>query len=733
MIAAATTFTPLERRECEAFLSVMPDPIGIGQTLLVNAWTSPQPPLGAEVGFPEMGSAGLPRENNTFLFTAPNGDTDLIGPITSSGEGAVWFNYVPGQTGTWTIKFSWPGDQWYFGCETTRTFVVQQDPVQIWLPGVDLPTDYWDRPISAENREWAQISGPWYLGGFLQMFNGSNNPYNAYTTAPKSAHILWTKELGQSGLIGGPSGSLSRTSASCSPPIVFMGKLYYNARGGFVCVDLSTGEELWWAPGSLTFLEVRGTTGYLWQIAGTEYRRYSPETGALQTTITGGPTGVQQDLDPQHNIIWVFNMPPGYGTRVEEGWLVKWDLTQVRGTNWTTGVVWNTTIPEGGGWSLRRWGDVITQFKQGNRQVGINTTTGALLWAHWRDTPYGAEMCGNGKYYCFYAEEMRWKAFDLDTGDLVWASDQAEYPWGAFAPYIPAVDEDKFYWLSYDGHVYGVDDETGHIEWEFYSGDTTETPYGTWAFWGGPIVGGGVVFAATGEHSPTQPVTRGNRLFAIDTNTGTGLWSIAGLFTPLALAEGYLLAANGYDGYLYVFNKGQTATTVSASPSVVSKGSSVLIEGTVLDQSPAQPGTPCVSKESMNAWMDYLHMQKPCPVYTGVPVKLRAMRSDGSLIEIGTATSDVSGHFEHEWTPPDEDVYKITATFEGDESYWLSWGETGLSVGPTPPEAPTKEDVAEEVVGQLPDYSTMDLAIIVGVVVAIVIGIVNLWALRRRK
>ena len=736
MIATATTFTPLERRDCVAFLSVHPDPIGVGQTLLVNAWTSPQPPLGREVGFPEMGMAGLPRDNNTVLFTKPNGDTELVGPMTSGGEGAIWFYYVPDQTGVWTAEFSWAGDEWYFPpTPATTTFTVQQDPVELWLPGVDLPTDYWDRPISAENREWAQISGPWYLGGFLQMFNGSNNPYNRYTTAPKSAHILWKKESRQAGLVGGPVGSLSRASASCSPPIVFMGNLYYGARGGFVCVDLSTGEEKWWAEGGITFLEVRGTTGYLWQIAGSEYRRYSTETGELQTTITGAPSGVQQNIDPENNIIWVFSMPPGYGTRVEPGWLVKWDMT-MRGTNWTNGVIWNTTFPEGGGWSLRNYGDVITQFKQGNRQVGINTTTGEVLWAHWRDTPYGAEMAGNGKYYCFYAEEMRWKAFDLDTGNLVWASEQAEYPWGAFVPYIPAVDEDTFYWLSYDGHVYGVNDDDGTIRWSFYSGDTTETPYGTWSFWQGPIVGGGVVFAGTGEHSPTQPVLRGNRLYAIDTEDGNELWSIAGLMAPVALAEGHLVATNSYDGYIYVFNKGQTETTVSASPSVVSKGSTVLIEGTVLDQSPAQPGTPCISDESMSAWMDYLHMQKPCPLdITGVPVTLRAMRSDGSLIELGTATSDQAGHFAKAWTPPDEDVYTITASFEGSESYWMSWSSTGLSVGPEPtpyPEAPTEEDVAEEVVGQLPTYTTMDLILIVAVVIAIIIGIVNFWAIRKR-
>jgi len=112
------------------------------------------------------------------------------------------------------------------------------------------------------------------------------------------------------------------------------------------------------------------------------------------------------------------------------------------------------------------------------------------------------------------------------------------------------------------------------------------------------------------------------------------------------------------------------------------------------------------------------------------------MRSDGSLIDLGTATSDVSGHFAKEWTPPDEDVYTITATFEGDESYWMSWGSTGLSVGPEPAEpteAPTKEEVAEEVVGQLPAYSTMDLVLIAAIVIVAILVVYTLFTVRKLR
>jgi hypothetical protein len=126
--------------------------------------------------------------------------------------------------------------------------------------------------------------------------------------------------------------------------------------------------------------------------------------------------------------------------------------------------------------------------------------------------------------------------------------------------------------------------------------------------------------------------------------------------------------------------------------------------------------------------MEYLHCQKPMPSkVTGVPVQLLAVKADGSMVDIGTVTSDTGG-FRYAWTPPDEGVYTITASFAGDESYGSSWATTGLSVGPAPAE-PTPPPEPEPA----PDYTPMFTGIIAAVAVAIVIGIVNLYALWKRK
>jgi hypothetical protein len=165
-----------------------------------------------------------------------------------------------------------------------------------------------------------------------------------------------------------------------------------------------------------------------------------------------------------------------------------------------------------------------------------------------------------------------------------------------------------------------------------------------------------------------------------------------------------------------------------------------LIEGTVMDQSPAQAGTPAISDADMSTWMNYMHMQLPAngvaPNVNGVPVQVMAMASDGSISNIGTATSDVMGYFQFAWTPSAQGTYKIIAQFAGSNSYWSSSAETGVSVGPAATVAPTQTPAPTPIVAeptQAPDYTPMFAGIIVAVLVAIIIGIVNLFALRKRS
>ena len=196
------------------------------------------------------------------------------------------------------------------------------------------------------------------------------------------------------------------------------------------------------------------------------------------------------------------------------------------------------------------------------------------------------------------------------------------------------------------------------------------------------------------------------------------------------MADGYLAMSDRYSGTMFVVGKGKSATTVTAPNIVIQKGNGIVIQGTVLDTSPAQPNTPCVSKDSMSTWMAYLHWQWPIDGFlhnetiTGVPVTLTALGSDGSSIDIGTVTTDgYYGTFSKTWTPPAEGDYKIIASYSGDDSYGSSSASTAVSVGPAPATSETPETT-------VPDYTMTivyaAIAIIVAVAVAVAINIIIL-------
>mgnify|MGYP001079596352 CR=1 FL=1 len=137
-------------------------------------------------------------------------------------------------------------------------------------------------------------------------------------------------------------------------------------------------------------------------------------------------------------------------------------------------------------------------------------------------------------------------------------------------------------------------------------------------------------------------------------------WGAVGGFADEGwpVADGFLVYLNCYDMQVYCLGKGPSATTVQAPMTAITAGDSVVIQGRVIDISPGteQPeqaarfpnGVPCVSDDSMGNWMEFVYMQKPCPVnVTGVEVTIDAVDPNNNFINIGTATSDTSGLYSY--------------------------------------------------------------------------------------
>lgn len=218
-------------------------------------------------------------------------------------------------------------------------------------------------------------------------------------------------------------------------------------------------------------------------------------------------------------------------------------------------------------------------------------------------------------------------------------------------------------------------------------------------------------------------------MYCIDAETGEHIWNFTGLWSNFAIADGYAISLNGMDNQIYSFGKGQTTTTVTASPEVSVQGSSVLIKGTVLDQSPGAKGTPAIADQYMTEWMEYLYKQHEKPTNAvGVEVKLDVIDSNGNFRNIGTATSDSDGFYSYGWKPDIAGMYTLIASFNGTKSYFPSHSETAFLVD----EAPTTT-AQPDTLQQASIADTYLLPGIIGIIVAIaIVGVVLLMAIRRR-
>lgn len=753
-----------------AYLSIAPDVVGVEQQVRVTFWVEPIHPIYDLF------------HNYQVTITDPNGKNETKGPYTSLGEQSVQhFSYTPKIVGNYTFQFSYPGetfdslnDTYTAAISDPATLVVQEEPITDY-PQTALPTEYWSRPINAEDSNWASISGNWLFLGYNATnigYGDSWGGYNPYTTAPLSSHIMWTQQMTTGGLVGGENTGSYYSGATynpyLTPAVVMNGLAYYRTEPswatsaasnnkGFKCVDLQTGEVLWQNDtGNIDF-------GQVWNYA------YSTSGQGSRAYLWGNTMTSNWDVYDAFTGRWLFGYSNGYSTNqwiwwpdaaisTEDGticvflldglngWLAEWNSTKAFTANgisisnpdpkyydWTLGLEYNVTVPLHLVDSTTTWTtDLVTtgatrQGISGNvllakvtdgsekvyYEIGYDITTGEELWVHDEGDSVQTffTVMGEDIYASFDIVTASWVGYDLNTGKKLWTSDSFT-GWGDFQSYGNVIADGILYSGGWDGYLRAIDITTGDIMWESYAGDAgTSTPYGSWPFWGGTIVGGDTVFSATGQESPSNPLFKGNRLFAFDSATGQGLWNISGYFAVRALADGYLLAFNSYDNNVYCFGKGPSQTTVNAPNVGVQQGQNVIISGTVLDIAHGTDsldisarfpnGVACVSNESQTAWMEYVYMQKTKPTdVTGVSVELYVIDSNGNYRNIGTTTTDANGYYSYNWIPDITGKYTVHAVFSGDNSYYGSQAtssfvvdETTATATPQPTQTPSSVDL----------------------------------------
>jgi hypothetical protein len=322
--------------------------------------------------------------------------------------------------------------------------------------------------------------------------------------------------------------------------------------------------------------------------------------------------------------------------------------------------------------------------------------------------------------------------YSMQTGKQIWVTQperQMQF-YGLSTADDTAIYNHMFFSYGYGGEVNAYNITTGDKVWTFVAkNEGFESPYGNYPV-GIAAVCNGMLYCTSSEHSPTQPLWRGSDLRCINATDGTEIWKIlhwsAGMAAGVGvfIADERLISLNSYDNCLYCYGQGPSGTTVSAPQIDIPLGNGVTLTGTVTDQTPsgrlnenyAVPagtnnpdigldftlkGTPAVSEDSMEAWMEYLFMQQAKPTNaTGVPVSLDTIDPNNNYFHIGDTTTDINGNFGLNWKPDVPGTYQIIATFQGSKSYGPSSATTYLTVGeaaatPAPTATPQPPSMAD--------------------------------------
>ncbi|HTY74057.1 MAG TPA: PQQ-binding-like beta-propeller repeat protein [Candidatus Nanoarchaeia archaeon] len=350
----------------------------------------------------------------------------------------------------------------------------------------------------------------------------------------------------------------------------------------------------------------------------------------------------------------------------------------------------------------------------------------------------------NGNFAIYNKESLSMYSWNVKTGAFNWGPVQASTNgWALYNWETDFVADNVVYNWGFDGMIHAFDTATGKNNWNFDAGTAGSlNPYGVNALYQGLLIADGKIYAQTGDHgNGAQPLYQGEYLYCLDKNSGQNLWTMPGWFLQPAISDGVMLTQNEYDNQIYAFGQGPTAMTVQAPLSATGTGQSMVIQGTVTDQSPGAKGTPAISDQYMSQWMAYQYEQQPLPSTfpcdnAGVQVTVTATSSTGSTTTIGTVNSDSSGNFAIAWTPSATGMYIITASFSGSNSYYGSAAEThvvvgAVSSGATPSVSATPASPSPVTPPGTTPATTLYL--VAAAIVVIIIVVIAAIALQRRR
>lgn len=184
-----------------AMLTVNPNPVGVGQPVLIVMWAGMLLPSAAVTN-------DIRFHDYTLTITKPDGKVETMKwAIVEDTTSTQYVKYIPDKVGVYTINFSYPDQvyrwnattamrQWtnhvFLGASKTVTLIVQEEQLPDPITSYPLPTEYWTRPIEGQNTDWWAISSHWLGSDHPLHYNlvAADAKYQPDGTAPNSPHIM---------------------------------------------------------------------------------------------------------------------------------------------------------------------------------------------------------------------------------------------------------------------------------------------------------------------------------------------------------------------------------------------------------------------------------------------------------------------------------------------------------------------------------------------------------------
>ena len=652
-----------------------PNPVGVGQEMTIVMFNPQVPHASAD--------ANDIRYEYSVDITDPDGGTLRIpssGTIVSDSTGSGYTTFTPSIVGNYsiTITFHELFYRWYqsgsmrefYGVtllESSRTYtlVVQQEQVQpVAVTVYPLPTEFWTRPIEGQNNAWGAVSSYWLNNAHERDYGSGQNRYQRDGSAPNSPHILWTKVTEDGGVVGGDEyfsadgevfNAGHQYQTRFTNQIIMHGRLYYElpvtfsgGNGGWMCVDLKTGEEIWGplpfgVPGSgmsdpsfgyyydLDDMNQHGIVNPSWIFTNNFGASIHPRYGTYgQLNLTDVPSGTEV-IGPQGEVLRY--VMQNAGTSQNPSWrLLQWNSSNVftsqtgeRSSNdndfdWNVSLPIRNTVSGSVAVMAAIYDDVMlcrngTFPTAGTGSLDYDNPEEGTLWAvslkpeSRGQTLFGPKnykmtfddgtqnifiRAGEGVFIMQHMPDLVFSGYSMYTGEKLWEGEsQAEltvpfgyYTWVSLMNVLGhSIADGKFYTAGYTGHVFCYDLQTGELLW-LYEAPTYARIFEYYTLFLGTIADG-KVYVGTHEHSADTPLYKGNRIRCLNATTGEEIWTMLGWAHPqtMAVADGVLIYWNNYDHQVYAVGKGPSATTVTAPDISVPYGKSVLVKGSVIDVS----------------------------------------------------------------------------------------------------------------------------------------------------